>query len=228
MFFEMFPQFITTQGGRQFILTDVIRRSVVNQTYRTLSPFLVPYTVMDGETPDQVSQRFYGTPFYHWVILLLNEIINPFEEWPMMSGLVPKYVHRKYPFTITVPSTEPYEVGDVLVSSLGATYTVTKIRVGEIQIQHADTRTFITTTTTFTNQRTQETGLPVISVIDPEEAVHHWEDVDGNWVDASFAATPVSNVQYESDRNDQKRRVFVLEAAYIQRFVEEFERSINE
>jgi hypothetical protein len=224
--FDRFPTFITTQNGRQFLLTDILRRSVIDTRYRTLTSFLIPYTVRDGETPEQLAFRAYGNSFLHWVILLVNGVTNPMDEWPLPSSVIVQYVHRKYPFTITVPSSAPYLVGDVLTTS-SATYTVTRVSPGAIEIQNAVGRTFITTETTFTNTRSGDSDLPVVAVSDPEETPHHWEDAQGNWVDASVSATPVSNLTYEMERNDMKRAKYILDPQFIETFVKDFEISIN-
>ncbi len=44
-------------------------------------------TVMEGERPDGLSQRLYGTPEYHWTFFLLNDnISNIWSGWPMSSA----------------------------------------------------------------------------------------------------------------------------------------------
>jgi len=37
--------------------------------------------VMAGR-PDLISERLYGTPEYKWVLLLYNNVTNPFDGWP--------------------------------------------------------------------------------------------------------------------------------------------------
>ena len=43
--------------------------------------------IIDGERPDLLSQRLYGTSKYHWTFLLLNpQIKNIWDDWPMSSS----------------------------------------------------------------------------------------------------------------------------------------------
>jgi hypothetical protein len=43
------------------------------------------YTIKDGDRPDTLSYRLYGRSDLHWVILIFNEILNPFFDWPLTS-----------------------------------------------------------------------------------------------------------------------------------------------
>ena len=54
------------------------------------------YVVNDGERPDSVSQKFYGTPEYDWIIILCNRYTNLYEEWPMDVTALEDYLERKY------------------------------------------------------------------------------------------------------------------------------------
>lgn len=54
------------------------------------------YVVQDGERPDTISELFYGTPEYDWVIILCNRYTNLYEDWPMDTTSFEDYVERKY------------------------------------------------------------------------------------------------------------------------------------
>ena len=60
------------------------------------------YTLNDTETPESVSETIYGTAEYWWVIVLINNIVNPFTDWVMDSDTLLKYASDKY--------TDPYSV----------------------------------------------------------------------------------------------------------------------
>ena len=57
---------------------------------------LRPYTVQDGESPDLVSNRFYGNPKYDYIILILNDIRNVYDEWPRNKMDLLDYIEEKY------------------------------------------------------------------------------------------------------------------------------------
>ena len=54
------------------------------------------YTIQNNERPDQVAQKVYGNVNYDWVVLLVNNIINVYDEWPMTEQELYNYMVRKY------------------------------------------------------------------------------------------------------------------------------------
>lgn len=43
------------------------------------------YRVKDGELPEDVAIRFYGSEDFWWVICLFNDIKNPLTDWPLID-----------------------------------------------------------------------------------------------------------------------------------------------
>lgn len=58
------------------------------------------YNVLSGERPDNVAQKFYDDPALDWVILLANNIIDIYSEWPLDNTSFQKYVEDKYGDTL--------------------------------------------------------------------------------------------------------------------------------
>ena len=54
------------------------------------------YDVKSGETPEYIANEFYGDPELHWVVLLANDIIEYYNEWPMTVPQFETYVKSKY------------------------------------------------------------------------------------------------------------------------------------
>jgi len=54
------------------------------------------YAIEDGERPDILAQRAYGDPFYDWVILLVNNMVNAQYDWPMVNYDVYKVLDSEY------------------------------------------------------------------------------------------------------------------------------------
>ena len=54
------------------------------------------YTIKNNQRPDQVADEVYGNVNYDWVILLVNNIINVYDEWPMTEQELYNYMVRKY------------------------------------------------------------------------------------------------------------------------------------
>jgi len=70
---------------------------------------------------------------------------------------------------------------------------------------------------------TQNFGDFIDSKYDEPDAIHHWEDEDGNVVDSEVEGSVIiKNIQYEEDINDKKALIKVLKPEYLDSFVEEF------
>ena len=54
------------------------------------------YIIQHNERPDQIADRVYGNVEYDWVVLLTNNIINVYDEWPMTEQEMYSYMVRKY------------------------------------------------------------------------------------------------------------------------------------
>lgn len=67
-----------------------------------------PYIVKNGERPDNVSMRFYGTPNYDWIILLMNDMYSVYDDWPKDDLTFQNYIIEKYGSISAANSTIKY------------------------------------------------------------------------------------------------------------------------
>ena len=153
-YFSRFPQIVIQSNNKPIIITDFLRRVSLSDKFRINTVFLDEYLVKDGETPEMVSNIFYGKPEYHWIILMVNDITNPREEWPILDAKVTDLVYLKYDFKITVPDGGEYTANDVITSDNDGKFLVSKVvddvvhmrsQVGKIQLTTSNTLTNVTT-----------------------------------------------------------------------------------
>jgi hypothetical protein len=78
------------------VVVDIFRRIVLSKEYQDNSTYFEEYEVLHGEAPEEVSYRFYGTTELHWLILMLNDIVDPRFEWPISEENLYKSVSDKY------------------------------------------------------------------------------------------------------------------------------------
>ena len=67
-----------------------------------------PYYVREGERPDIVSFNTYGTVAYSYLILLLNNIVDPLFDWPLPSRQFENYIIEQYGSVSAAQSTNKY------------------------------------------------------------------------------------------------------------------------
>ncbi len=75
---------------------DLTRRSKVRDDLLS-DPFIfLPFTVQEGEKPETVAQLYYGTVEDTWLVLLANNITDPYYEWPMSDEEFNQFFIDKY------------------------------------------------------------------------------------------------------------------------------------
>ncbi len=97
-YFSRFPLvgYTVNSGVSYSLVADILRRiSVATETKENYALY-EEYTIKDEETPETVSFKFYNDPQYHWIILLINDIIDPRFGWPLTEKQLYNYAVNKY------------------------------------------------------------------------------------------------------------------------------------
>lgn len=97
-YFNRFPLLAYSANNNAVvnIVSDVLRRVTVNQKTKENLVIFDEYDIQDGETPEIVSYKFYDTTDYHWVILIVNDILDPRFGWPLTDEQLYTYTANKY------------------------------------------------------------------------------------------------------------------------------------
>lgn len=95
-YFSYFPLTTYTNNSTEIIVTDILRRAKFISEYKPYTDLYFSYTIMDGDTPQSLALKYYGSVNYYWVILLFNEIHNPEFDWPMEQSKLERYCSEKY------------------------------------------------------------------------------------------------------------------------------------
>lgn len=242
MYFEKFPYMIYTLDNYASgqIVTDIFRRVAIAQETKNNYTAFDQYDIKDGETPEILSDKLYGTPMLHWVILLSNDIIDPRFEWPLSNVDLIEYCKSKYhsirsksislssnvvsstdssviEFIKTLDVNDIIEISGCSNTANNGSYTVTSI--GSYK------SSFTLSGASFT----AESGATYIKLFsDHLGKTHHYEDGYGNQVYAPGALiTSISNYTYEERLNEDKRRIRILKPDFISTIEQELELKIR-
>ena len=98
MYFNDFPQikYDCTGNGNFTTIQDIMTRIKVRDYIKNNGSLFSKYTVDDGETPEMIAFKLYGDVSFHWVVLLFNQIINTYYDWPLSTRNFQRYVTNKY------------------------------------------------------------------------------------------------------------------------------------
>ena len=75
---------------------NFFRRYKLNDDIFSYAVYFSKYAIEDGERPDMLAKKAYGDPFYDWVILLTNNMVNAQYDWPMTNYEVSKVLESEY------------------------------------------------------------------------------------------------------------------------------------
>lgn len=102
MFFDYFPKFLynlqsnTVTNDGFITVTDIFRRVAPQDKFIVNETYLETYTIKAGERPEDIAYDLYGDPEYHWVLLIINNIIDPYNEWYYSPEQLYALVEQRY------------------------------------------------------------------------------------------------------------------------------------
>ena len=85
--FSLAESVIAKNFFKRFKLNDKVFNYVV---------YFNKYSITDGERPDMLAQKLYGDPYFDWVILLTNNMVNVQYDWPKTNYELYKILESEY------------------------------------------------------------------------------------------------------------------------------------
>ena len=98
MYFNKFPLFVYDGrgDGELSVVTNLLKRIAVRARVRANTLLYDTYDVREGETPESIAFKLYGSTEYHWVVLLVNNITDRYHQWPLTTPQFLDFVNEKY------------------------------------------------------------------------------------------------------------------------------------
>lgn len=98
-FFRLFPK-VPYDIDNSGVFNNIVN---IYRSVRPLMDFIDSvsqynyYTIKNGERPDIVSERLYGTPDYYWTFFMVNEFLHDgLSAWPLSEEALTKYMEIEY------------------------------------------------------------------------------------------------------------------------------------
>jgi len=97
-YFSMFPEIVyDAKGNNKYtLMKDIFRRVKISSSARNAIMEYDYYDVQDGEAPEIIAYKYYGDAELHWTILVANNIVDYYHDWPMSSQTFEQYMKEKY------------------------------------------------------------------------------------------------------------------------------------
>lgn len=203
-YFSKFPKLYHSFDGfnsSQYI-TNLLTRFTFEQGFKTNTAAFYEYDIREGDTPEIIASKIYNSPERHWIVLLMNDMVDPFFDWPLQYETLTRFVDAKY-----LDNAGSNTAGQGLVwskANIHGYYRVEKQRLpdGSISLQkyQVDANTYANTTISLNNSITLSDNAVVIFDTTKETQTYY---------------------DYEMAENESKRRIKLLKPELVEALEEE-------
>jgi hypothetical protein len=84
------------EDPKRYLVSDIITNVRIKQELIANIIYYDEYDIRDNESPEMLSEIFYGTPDLHWLIMLTNERYDYLNDFPMDQYTLEQYINQKY------------------------------------------------------------------------------------------------------------------------------------
>ena len=200
-YFEKFPRILYSLDNLASgqVVPDILRRIAAVDELKTNESYLDQYDIKDGETPEIIAEKIYGDPGLHWIILMINEIIDPRFDWPLTYDNLINNCIAKY-------------------GSLEAIYDVNKVvGYGDAQVE---------LDSVFLVLESSTNKEPVRLLLQQTEGDITYRKPMSYTVNP-LIENEITHFDYEYEENELKRRIKILKPEFIPEIVTSFENLIR-
>ena len=173
---------------------NLFRRVKLREDLQSILTLFDKYEIPDGFRPDNVAEDLYGSDTLDYVVIVCAGIVNIRDEWPLSNQDLYEYSENKYGLS-GLTDIKYYETKLVKDSSGKVILPKGKRVDANFKLSYYDG------CITYTNDLTK-LGTNVASIPNPINAI--------------------SNYEYETLRNEEKRNIFVLKNGFLQQFLDDF------
>lgn len=90
-----FREFPTVIIDNQEVL-DLTRKVRLSASFKLSALDYSDYTLEEGDKPETVAYYYYDDPEYAWLVLLANDIVDPYTQWYKSTLELEAYIKSQY------------------------------------------------------------------------------------------------------------------------------------
>jgi len=97
-YFRPFPliRYDIKKNKLPLLLTNVTARYKIRDILKNRVAIYYDYIVKDGDRPDNIAFKYYEDETLDWLIYIVNDIIDPYYDWPLDQDAFNKYIRTLY------------------------------------------------------------------------------------------------------------------------------------
>lgn len=223
-------------------LTDITRNVRFKKEILDNITIYELFDIPDGYTMEHISEELYGSPYYHWVLMLLNDRFDYVNDLPLTSIALDSFISLKYDeeylqsqYGLTSRSLILDLVDDNQVS-MDFSYDVPIITLSNnsTQVRNVKSVWYYDQTLKMNMKRFIYSDFSVDSeefTIDSEEVTIDLETTGEKYLDTKIQKidfgvipnlNPVYAYDYEVRMNEKKRRIKIISERILQTILKNF------
>ncbi len=206
-YFPKVPYFYDNNQTSVDVVTNLTFKFKFNENFKENSVMYYDYIVPEGETPEILADKVYNSSERHWIILMINNIVNPLLDWPMNSYSLNKFIESKYSTSEYADTANTSNTGIYWSQSNTKEYFVKEKKV-LINTGEYSENTIIITEQDYANTSPQTSNNYTLG--------------DGTQIQIIRTRGTKSYYDYEIENNEQKRKIKLLRNEFVTLMEKEF------
>lgn len=217
-YFQTLPtvQYDSDGSGNVKLAIDILKRIKVRAEALTDGAVFYNYQMQEGDNPEIIADKYYGSTKYHWVVMLMNDALDHIFDFSLSSSVFERYiieeygsVERSFGVTKTISDLDTYESASVFAEWHSTEQNSTSNSIVETGTIPAGNTTAISVTTSASADPFSNIGAgDIVRIFVPET----WYNFESNTA-VKLAYTQPATVLSKSVRTDTgsgSTRNFVL------------------
>jgi hypothetical protein len=195
-YFNYFPKTVYSLDDTNDVdvVTSIVSRFSFESSFRDNTAVYYEYNIQDSDTPEIIANKFYGDSEKHWVVLMLNSIMDPQFDWPLDQRTIISYMNEKYSANASVGQSGVSWAQSNIHSYYKVETRTTNSTNTELQTKiQVDANTYANVAATTTSLTLE----------------------DGNSITITVSKETKSYYDYEIEQNETKRTIKLLKPEFI-------------
>ena len=122
---------------------NIWRRAEILTEFKSQVTIFNEITVRDGERPEDIATAFYNNPFYNWTVLVANDVVDVYSQWPRSITQLQDFINQKYD---NPQATKHHVTTEVKDAKNNVIVEAGKVVASNYQISYYDGSTTVTAT----------------------------------------------------------------------------------
>ena len=206
-YFSYFPKTVYSLNSSDVdAVTNIVSRFGFEQSFKNNSAVYYEYDIQDGDTPEIIASKFYNSPDRYWVILMINDIVDPQFDFPLDQRTIISFIDEKYS-------------ANANIGQSGIAWAQSNVKA----YYKVETRTTISTDTELKNRLEIDANTYANVVSSTSNLTLN----DGNIIKIAISKETESYYDYEVEQNELKRTIKLLKPEFVSSIEEELRSIFN-